>query len=92
MPRFLRPLHAALRTTVHAAAVALLCASLAAPLQSAEMAATNGACCVVAAPRLGIDVLLEDRLDLLRGKRVGLVTNATGVDGELRSSVDRFAA
>ncbi|WP_213604910.1 exo-beta-N-acetylmuramidase NamZ family protein [Pseudoxanthomonas japonensis] len=92
MPRFLRPLHAALRPTVHATALALLCASLAVPLPSAAMAATDGACCAVDAPRLGIDVLLEDRLDLLRGKRVGLVTNATGVDGKLRSSVDRFAA
>lgn len=44
------------------------------------------------APRLGIEVLLEQRLDLLRGKRVALVTNATGLDSQLRSDVDRFAA
>ena len=44
------------------------------------------------AVRLGIEVLLEQRLDLLRGKRVALVTNATGLDSQLRSDVDRFAA
>lgn len=48
--------------------------------------------CATSAPLLGIDVLLSSRLDLLRGKRVGLVTNATGMDHALRSSVDRFAA
>ncbi|MBD9436094.1 DUF1343 domain-containing protein [Pseudoxanthomonas sp. PXM03] len=48
--------------------------------------------CATTAPLLGIDVLLTSRLDLLRGKRVGLVTNATGMDHALRSSVDRFAA
>jgi uncharacterized protein YbbC (DUF1343 family) len=41
---------------------------------------------------LGVDVLLGSQLDLLRGKRVGLITNPTGVDGELRSVVDRFRA
>jgi uncharacterized protein YbbC (DUF1343 family) len=40
----------------------------------------------------GIDVLLEDRADLVEGKRVGLVTNPTGVDRSLRSSIDRLAA
>ncbi|MBD9477518.1 DUF1343 domain-containing protein [Pseudoxanthomonas sp. PXM02] len=45
-----------------------------------------------ATSRLGIEVLLDQRLDLLRDKRVGLVTNATGVDSQLRSDVDRFAA
>lgn len=36
--------------------------------------------------RLGVEVLLEDEafLSLVRGKRVGLITNQTGVDGELR--------
>lgn len=40
----------------------------------------------------GIDVLLEDRADLVEGRRVGLVTNPTGVDRTLRSSIDRLAA
>jgi uncharacterized protein YbbC (DUF1343 family) len=33
-------------------------------------------------------VLLEDGGDVLRGKRIGLVTNPSGVDRRLRSSVD----
>jgi uncharacterized protein YbbC (DUF1343 family) len=40
----------------------------------------------------GIDVLLDDRADLVQGRRVGLVTNPTGVDRTLRSSIDRLAA
>jgi len=40
----------------------------------------------------GIEVLLDERLDLLRGKRVGLVTNPTGVDRGLRSTIDLLAA
>jgi uncharacterized protein YbbC (DUF1343 family) len=36
--------------------------------------------------RTGLEVLLESRLDLIRGKRVGLITNPTGVDRLLRSS------
>ena len=46
---------------------------------------------VVASPVPGIEVLLEEHLDLLRGKRVGLVTNPTGVDRRLRSTVDLLA-
>ena len=42
------------------------------------------------APRvkLGIDVLVEDGFKPLLGKRVGLVTNQTGVAGDLRSTID----
>lgn len=36
----------------------------------------------------GIDVLLEKHPDLLKGKRVGLITNPSGVNSELISSVD----
>ncbi len=32
--------------------------------------------------RTGIDILLAERLDMLKGKRVGLVTNHTGVTGD----------
>ena len=35
------------------------------------------------AVKLGVDVLLDSRIDLVAGKRVGLVTNASGVDGRL---------
>lgn len=44
---------------------------------------------------LGVDVLLEAEspyLALLAGKRVGLVTNPSGVDGKLTPTVDRLAA
>ena len=38
----------------------------------------------------GVDVFFEQRLDLVRGKRIGLITNPTGVDATLRSTVERF--
>ncbi len=38
--------------------------------------------------RLGIEVLLGSRLDLIKGKRVGLITNPTGMDGLLRSDIN----
>lgn len=38
--------------------------------------------------KLGVEVFLESRLDLVKGKRVGLITNPTGVDSRLRSLVD----
>jgi uncharacterized protein YbbC (DUF1343 family) len=41
---------------------------------------------------LGVEVLFEKHLDLIRGKRVGLITNPTGVDGRLGSIIDRFRA
>jgi len=36
----------------------------------------------------GIDVLRESGFDILKGKRVGLITNATGVTSDLQSTVD----
>ena len=39
----------------------------------------------------GLDVLLREPPALLRGKRIGLITNPTGVDHELRSGIDRMA-
>ena len=44
-----------------------------------------------AAFQTGIEVLLHDRLDLIRGKRVGLITNPTGVGRALVSDVDLLA-
>ena len=41
-----------------------------------------------AAVKPGIEVLLNSRLDLVKGKKVGLITNPTGVDGRLRSDID----
>jgi uncharacterized protein YbbC (DUF1343 family) len=40
--------------------------------------------------KLGVEVLLEEQLHLLEGRRVGLITNHTGVDSKLRSTVDLF--
>ena len=40
--------------------------------------------------KLGIDVFIEKHLDLVREKRVGLITNPTGVSSRLESSVDLF--
>jgi uncharacterized protein YbbC (DUF1343 family) len=40
----------------------------------------------------GIEVLLGSRLDLLRGRRVGLVTNPTAVDARLRSTAELLRA
>lgn len=36
----------------------------------------------------GLEVLIRNKFDILQGKRVGLVTNPTGVDRRLRSTVD----
>ena len=38
--------------------------------------------------KLGVEVLREGGFECLRGKRVGLVTNPTGVDRDLKSTVD----
>jgi len=40
--------------------------------------------------RPAIEVLLEDSLHLVEGRRVGLITNQTGVDASGRSSIDRI--
>ncbi len=40
----------------------------------------------------GVEVFLERHLDLVAGKRVGLITNPTGTDGLLRSTIDLFLA
>jgi len=36
----------------------------------------------------GLESLISNKFDILKGKRVGLVTNPTGVDRHLRSTVD----
>ncbi len=46
----------------------------------------------VAAVKPGVEVFLEKHLDLVKGKRVGLITNPTGTDGLLRSTIDLFLA
>lgn len=41
--------------------------------------------------RPGIEMLRDSGFDILRGKRVGLITNPTGVDNSLKSTVDILA-
>ena len=38
--------------------------------------------------KTGIEVLRDEGFELLRGKRVGLLTNPTGVDAQLHSTID----
>ena len=42
--------------------------------------------------KLGVEVLIESNLDLLNGKRVGLITNQTGVDSKGNHIIDLFYA
>lgn len=46
---------------------------------------------LTAAPvELGVDALFKSHTGLLKKKRVGLITNHTGVDGSLRPTAERF--
>lgn len=45
-----------------------------------------------AAVKPGLEVLLDARPDLIRGRRVGLITNPTGVDAGLRPAADLLRA
>lgn len=68
------------------------CAATLAPVAQDACACADANADTDASPLVpGIEVLLTERLDLLRGRRVGLVTNPTGVDRTLRSSVDLLA-
>jgi uncharacterized protein YbbC (DUF1343 family) len=54
-------------------------------------------CCVVISPaygqvRPGIEVLLNEQSTLIDGKRVGLITNPTGVTSDLTSTIDALYA
>ena len=42
--------------------------------------------------KIGLEVLLDSRIDLLKGQRVGLVVNPSSVDSGLRHAVDLLAA
>ena len=42
--------------------------------------------------RPGIDVLMTDSIRLIRGKRIGLITNQTGIDARGVSTIDRLFA
>lgn len=60
------------RTFVFVVALTLCCTSLAQPPKV----------------KTGIEVLRESGFSLLKGKRVGLITNPTGVDSKLKSTID----
>ena len=42
--------------------------------------------------RVGLDVLLDEKLSLIKGKSIGLVTNHTGIDGNGIPNYERFMA
>jgi uncharacterized protein YbbC (DUF1343 family) len=42
--------------------------------------------------KLGVEVLFKKRLELIRGRRVGLITNPTGIDSRLDSTAEIFRA
>ncbi len=50
----------------------------------------SSACQSVQPPKvkLGIDVLLEEKFDLIKGKKIGLITNSTGLTGQAESDID----
>ena len=62
--------------------IVLLIAAIGTVLQAAGAPAVKPA----------VEVLLEQRPELLAGKRIGLITNPTGVDSRLRSTADRLHA
>ena len=41
--------------------------------------------------QVGLDILFEERISLIAGRRVGLITNHTGIDEEFQSSATLFA-
>lgn len=53
--------------------------------------ATGVAAAGAATVRPGLEVLLQERTDLLVGRRVGLITNRAGVDSQGRSGIDLLA-
>ncbi|MEE4312341.1 MAG: DUF1343 domain-containing protein [candidate division KSB1 bacterium] len=46
------------------------------------------ACATEQQVKPGIDILLEEHLDLVTGKSIGLITNPTGLTHDMRSSID----
>lgn len=52
------------------------------------MAALLLSMCANSQVKTGIDVLQEQGMEILKGKKVGLLTNPTGVDKNLKSTID----
>lgn len=40
--------------------------------------------------KLGVEVFFEKHLDIVKGKNVGLITNPSGISGDLKSTADLF--
>jgi len=59
---------------------------------AAKSGAGGAHAAIKATVKPGVEVFLEKHLDLVKGKRIGLITNQTGVDGLLRTTIDRFKA
>ncbi|HEV2453270.1 MAG TPA: DUF1343 domain-containing protein [Verrucomicrobiae bacterium] len=64
------------------------CSSRPAAMSSAPT--DGGRTAPIAPVKLGVEVLFEKHLDLIRGKRIGLITNPGGVDSHLDSIVELF--
>ncbi len=82
-------MHGLAKTLAAALAIALIAPSWAfpqPPLTPPQEPGTSGHV------RTGLEVLLQNPPEILRGKRIGLITNPTGVDPELRSAADLLAA
>jgi uncharacterized protein YbbC (DUF1343 family) len=68
------------------AGLALILGACAGPERQASPSTAAGPARV----KPGVEVFLEKHLDLVKGKRVGLITNPTGVDAGLRSTIELF--
>jgi len=89
-----REMREATRHAVHRQCTALLCAGLALGACSGDdrPAAAAPASVPVQTSAPGIDVLLRDSLHVLQGRRVGLITNHTGLTAAGQSTIDALAA
>ena len=69
--------------------IVIIC--LSAVLSACQKTCAESAQQSVVVVKPGIEVLRDRGYDVLQGKRVGLVTNPTGVDRQLRSTIDILA-
>ena len=68
-------MNTAIRRFLNSGLVSVLAFALSGPLSGQNVAT-------------GVETLIKNNFEILKGKRVGLVTNPTGVDRSLRSTVD----
>lgn len=67
------------------------CSQPAADDSTSQPAPTVTAATTATTVRPGIEVLRDNGFDQLAGKRVGLITNPTGIDNNMRSTIDILA-